>query len=334
MDVVRHGEPSPPHTPSRKDASVDHSPPTCPTKFEDVSWSEGKRKRIDTVADLHHSSLPESCRPPYYTRNSCPVDPTLSSSSSSAYSPPRAGPPLSTVAQVGHHHRPSLPHPHAPPHSAAHSRHQSSPVPNAHAQYHSPSMVYPSTAYPPPPQPPTTHPTPHHDPRSGYYPYPEARPSLHDHPLDRAPHDPYYQRTIYSTAPVHPPHPAYAQDPYQQPQYNYTFQSTLSVDQSSFNRKRRGNLPKEATGILKDWFSSHRESPYPTEDEKLQLCTRTGLTLNQVCWILNQARSAAAVNLFATLSFTLFHLSPSRGRLPLLLMAESTMGRKLYLDPL
>jgi hypothetical protein len=55
------------------------------------------------------------------------------------------------------------------------------------------------------------------------------------------------------------------------------------MDQNSFNRKRRGNLPKDATNILKNWFQTHRSQPYPTEDQKIELCQVTQLTMNQVC---------------------------------------------------
>lgn len=61
----------------------------------------------------------------------------------------------------------------------------------------------------------------------------------------------------------------------------YQFQQ-MPMNDATYQRKRRGNLPKEATGILKDWFNNHRESPYPSEEEKQTLCERTGLTLNQV----------------------------------------------------
>lgn len=47
-------------------------------------------------------------------------------------------------------------------------------------------------------------------------------------------------------------------------------------------RKRRGNLPKEATKIMKDWFHEHTDSPYPTEEEKQVLCDRTKLQMSQV----------------------------------------------------
>lgn len=50
-------------------------------------------------------------------------------------------------------------------------------------------------------------------------------------------------------------------------------------------RKRRGNLPKEATKIMKDWFHSHTDSPYPTEEEKQALCDRTKLQMSQVCFL-------------------------------------------------
>lgn len=74
--------------------------------------------------------------------------------------------------------------------------------------------------------------------------------------------------------------------------YNqYTFQSSSGVNDGQFQRKRRGNLPKEATSQLKAWFHDHRDSPYPSEDEKYALCTSTGLTLNQVSnWFINARR--------------------------------------------
>ena len=52
--------------------------------------------------------------------------------------------------------------------------------------------------------------------------------------------------------------------------------------ENQLNRKRRGNLPKAATTMFKKWFDEHRDSPYPTEDEKARFCRETGLTMNQV----------------------------------------------------
>ena len=48
------------------------------------------------------------------------------------------------------------------------------------------------------------------------------------------------------------------------------------------NKRRRGNLPKPVTDILKSWFSDHVSHPYPTEDEKQLLMSKTGLTISQV----------------------------------------------------
>ena len=47
-------------------------------------------------------------------------------------------------------------------------------------------------------------------------------------------------------------------------------------------KKRRGNLPREITDLLKQWYEEHLAHPYPTEDEKQMLCSRTGLAMTQV----------------------------------------------------
>lgn len=46
-------------------------------------------------------------------------------------------------------------------------------------------------------------------------------------------------------------------------------------------RKRRGNLPKETTDKLREWFISHLQHPYPTEDEKQELMGKTGLQMSE-----------------------------------------------------
>ncbi|MCJ1374177.1 hypothetical protein MMC20_005409 [Loxospora ochrophaea] len=48
------------------------------------------------------------------------------------------------------------------------------------------------------------------------------------------------------------------------------------------NKRRKGNLPKQVTHILRNWFTEHVGHPYPTEEEKQMLMVQTGLTLNQV----------------------------------------------------
>lgn len=106
----------------------------------------------------------------------------------------------------------------------------------------------------------------------------------HAYPYDDRRESVYYANQQY----VAPP-PA----GYEQSYYDVRFQQHVGVDHNAFNRKRRGNLPKEATNILKEWFSANRASPYPTEDQKLDLCRMTNLSLNQVSnWFINARRRA------------------------------------------
>lgn len=39
-------------------------------------------------------------------------------------------------------------------------------------------------------------------------------------------------------------------------------------------KRRRGNLPKSVTAILKQWLMDHFQHPYPTEQEKMMLCRK------------------------------------------------------------
>jgi hypothetical protein len=55
----------------------------------------------------------------------------------------------------------------------------------------------------------------------------------------------------------------------------------MGVEGSRQGRKRRGNLPKETTDKLRDWFKRHLTHPYPTEDEKQDLMRQTGLQMSK-----------------------------------------------------
>ena len=50
----------------------------------------------------------------------------------------------------------------------------------------------------------------------------------------------------------------------------------------SRNRRRRGNLPKQITDVLRAWFQDHLDHPYPSEEEKQMFINTTGLSMNQV----------------------------------------------------
>ncbi|KAI1816752.1 hypothetical protein GGS20DRAFT_536065 [Poronia punctata] len=63
------------------------------------------------------------------------------------------------------------------------------------------------------------------------------------------------------------------------------------ADQDDKPRRRRGNLPKEATQALHGWFRAHIKHPYPTEEQKKDLARLTNLNLNQISnWFINARR--------------------------------------------
>ncbi|KAF1960906.1 hypothetical protein CC80DRAFT_267125 [Byssothecium circinans] len=256
MQNVR--EPSPPRTPSRKNVSMESSP-VSRTHFDEVAWeSDSKHRRTDTA------SSSTSAYSAYDPRHPTAVEATARAQQ---------------AAYPHHYHRPSLPYATPPPAGAV----------TGHARHHSASVVHASHAagypYHHGHSAPTAHyAAPHqaaaYEHRGSYYPEPH-----YEH------QDPYYASVQpYMSAP--PPGYEIGYHPQVQPYNNYTFQATMSADQNSFsNRKRRGNLPKEATTILKNWYAAHQDSPYPSEDEKNELVRSTMLTMNQVSnWFINARR--------------------------------------------
>lgn len=70
---------------------------------------------------------------------------------------------------------------------------------------------------------------------------------------------------------------------------NYPNMSDSSSISSS--RRRRGNLPKHVTDILRAWFHDHLDHPYPTDEDKQMLIGRTNLTISQVRRMSRQSQS-------------------------------------------
>ncbi len=64
--------------------------------------------------------------------------------------------------------------------------------------------------------------------------------------------------------------------------YHWPVQFESEDMTSQVPKKRRGNLPRDVTDLLKQWFEEHLAHPYPTEEEKQMLCRRTGLAMTQV----------------------------------------------------
>jgi hypothetical protein len=68
----------------------------------------------------------------------------------------------------------------------------------------------------------------------------------------------------------------------------------LSMDhfeQGRPGKRRRGNLPKQVTDLLRSWLNDHLHHPYPTEDEKQMLMAQTGLTIHQVSTVRGRGSS-------------------------------------------
>lgn len=64
-----------------------------------------------------------------------------------------------------------------------------------------------------------------------------------------------------------------------------------SREASKPTKRRRGNLPKSVTMVLKTWLVKHVKHPYPTEEEKHALAKETKLTMNQISnWFINARR--------------------------------------------
>jgi hypothetical protein len=82
-------------------------------------------------------------------------------------------------------------------------------------------------------------------------------------------------------------------------------------------RRRRGNLPKPVTDILRAWFHEHLDHPYPSEEDKQMFMTRTGLTISQVRAVFD-ATSSTTQQLTHSLQISNWFINARRRQLPAL----------------
>ncbi|KAF9235185.1 hypothetical protein BU15DRAFT_51690 [Melanogaster broomeanus] len=102
-----------------------------------------------------------------------------------------------------------------------------------------------------------------------------------------------YNSTSSPFSPTQPAPPSAAPAPSSPPSRSpQAVPSSTLVDRPT---KKRGKLPKETTDYLKAWLHRHSDHPYPSEDEKKQLCHATGLSMSQVSnWMINARRRILA----------------------------------------
>jgi hypothetical protein len=78
----------------------------------------------------------------------------------------------------------------------------------------------------------------------------------------------------------------------------------------SRGKRRRGNLPKPVTDVLRAWFHEHLDHPYPTEEDKQIFMSRTGLSISQVCLLPTSPTNEATI-LILSIDQQLVHQRPT-----------------------
>lgn len=62
---------------------------------------------------------------------------------------------------------------------------------------------------------------------------------------------------------------------------------------------------KNVTKILMEWLKKHLDYPYPTEEERIDLCEETGLTRKQLrIWLINTRKVKTFFHKFSSLLIT------------------------------
>jgi hypothetical protein len=65
----------------------------------------------------------------------------------------------------------------------------------------------------------------------------------------------------------------------------------LDEEDALFRPASRSNYSTVVTKILQKWFEDHLDNPYPTEEERIQICSNTNLTRKQLrVWLINSRK--------------------------------------------
>jgi Homeobox KN domain len=90
-------------------------------------------------------------------------------------------------------------------------------------------------------------------------------------------YDPYRTTTPYQAPYTELDYPSQTMNDPQNPNFG-----ALGDSIDSRSKRRRGNLPKPVTDLLKEWLHQHLDHPYPSEEDKQYFISRTGLSISQV----------------------------------------------------
>mmetsp|Transcript_35072 Transcript_35072/g.34746 ORF Transcript_35072/g.34746 Transcript_35072/m.34746 type:complete len:197 (+) Transcript_35072:186-776(+) len=67
--------------------------------------------------------------------------------------------------------------------------------------------------------------------------------------------------------------------------------SQREADNEPYKPASRSNYSSTVTQILQTWFEAHIDYPYPTEQERIELCEKTGLTRKKLrVWLINSRK--------------------------------------------
>ncbi|KAJ9619917.1 homeodomain super [Taxawa tesnikishii (nom. ined.)] len=70
-----------------------------------------------------------------------------------------------------------------------------------------------------------------------------------------------------------------------------TFFVPTHYEHQNGKSRKRSNLPKQSTEIMKRWFDENMHNPYPSEEQKRHFAAAAGINLTQVSnWFINHRR--------------------------------------------